>query len=241
MTPSQGPFEIESPDEEPEAADGPPKRTPPPPGVPHIDAESLLEGFEPGTDFDQDPEVQRALHPIDKRSPPDVSPATAELADPSRWMLKPGWPNGRTCVIVGGSLTLAAIIAAVIRVDDGGFLPHLWAGLRTIYSISVMTGAGLLAVIAAAHFSERGFNLPDLAIARLFPPVALGHLIVNLPMFFPGRTDEMALAGVAYLLALFVTFRLPRFEIALIAGAHFGIWMVLRIGLELARLTQSSG
>jgi len=241
MNQSPDPFEIEPHDDSPHPDGDAPNPQKPPPGVPHIDAEGLLDDFAPGTDFDHDPEVEQALNPSSKRSERTTPPGTAELADPSRWMLKPGWPSARTCLIVGSILTLAAIIAAIIRVDDSGFLPHLWAGLRTLYAIAVMTAAGVLAVITAAHFAERGFNLPELAIARLLPPVALGHLIVNLPMFFPGRTEEVALAAVAYFLALFVTFRLPRFETALIAGAHFGIWMTLRIGLELARLTQPAG
>jgi len=196
-----------------------------------IDAESLLEGFDEDADFDRDPEVERALEASGATAPAgttrnkDKTPE-AELGDPARWIIRPGFPSLRLSLIVGGALTLTAVIVSIVYAPD-----HWWIhAIDTLYQTVLTTLLGLVAVLSSAYFSERGFNEPPLALGRMLVPVAGAMLAMALPLLY--GLDFLLGAGV-YVLLVGVWFRLPRFEVGVLTMSHFGLWLLVQLGIEI--------
>ncbi len=221
----RGPFEVES------------RREPPgePPAEPaqsaserkaRIDAESLLEGFDEDADFTADPEVEAALEQADKRPKKADRSGEAEFGDPSRWLVRPGFPSSRVSLIAGAALTLTAVIFAIANADDRWWL-H---GLVTLYATALSTLLGLFALVSASYFGERGLNEVPLGLARMLVPV--GGAMVALSLALPYGLSILLAGGIYYVLLL-LTFRLPRYESNILAISHFGLWLLVRIGVEL--------
>lgn len=194
----------------------------------HIDAEGLLEGFDEDADFERDPEVEAALQG-GTRTRRDRT-REAALADPSRWLMRPGFPDARTAAIAGSLLTIGAIVLAVLRAEESSWLAGVW----TLYEVALTTLLGLFALISAAYFSQRGLNEVPTALARVLVPTGAALLAFNLSIPIPSRSDEMLLAGAVYYIVALGVFRLPRFETNILCLSHFGLWLVVRMGIELA-------
>lgn len=194
----------------------------------HIDAEGLLEGFDEDADFDRDPEVEAALR-RGGRARRDRGREAAR-ADPSRWIVRPGFPSARVSLIAGVALSIGAIVLAGARAEERAWLAGVW----TLYEVGLTTLLGLFALVSAAYFSERGLNEVPTALARVLVPSGAALLAFNLEIPIPSRGDEMLLAGGVYYVVALGVFRLPRFETNVLCLSHFGLWLVVRMGIELA-------
>ncbi len=229
MSEDTGPYDLE-----PRDGDSPPS---PPPGTheekgdrpkPRIEAETLLSGFDEDADFSQDPEVEAALAHGGRPRPGDRS-HEAELADPSRWLIRPGFPSARVCVITAAILTIGAVVFGVIHAPQRAWL----AGVFALYETLLAGMLGLFALASAAYFSERRLNEVPLGLARVLVPTSCAMLILRLNIPIPTRSDEALLAGAAYYLLAILCFRLPRFETRILALSHFLLWLFVRIGIEI--------
>ncbi|MCB9846663.1 MAG: hypothetical protein H6811_11845 [Phycisphaeraceae bacterium] len=158
--------------------------------------------------------------------------AEAVLGDPARWFVQPGFPGLRVALIAGGVLALAALLAAVSLAREH----HTAIAAATLYETLLHTGTGLVAVIAAAWLTQRGFNEPGLAAARILVPVGAFEFVSHLDIPIPSRIDEFVLAAAAYFGLLWGVFRLPKYETAVLAGSHFLLWLLIQIGTALNQL-----
>lgn len=220
--PGDGTYGLEARDDGP-GAGGDARRRP----EARIEAKGLLEGFDEDADFERNPEVEAAFQD-GKRTKRDRT-REAALADPSRWLMRPGFPGARVSLIVGATLTVGAIVMAAIRAEEGAWLRGVW----TLYEVALTTLLGLFALVSAAYFSERGLNEVPTALARVLVPTSAALLAFNLDIPIPTRSDEMLLAGAVYYAVALGVFRLPRFETNILCLGHFGLWLVVRMGIEL--------
>ncbi len=228
MSEDTGPYDLE-----PHDGDNPP---PTPGGAderderpkPRIEAETLLSGFDEDADFSEDPEVEEALAHGGRSRRADRS-HEAEQADPSRWLVRPGFPSARICMVTAAILTIGAVVFGVINAPQRAWL----AGVFTLYETLLAGLLGLFALASAAYFSERRLNEVPLGLARILVPTSCAMLILRLNIPIPTRSDEALLAGAAYYLLAMLCFRLPRFETRILALSHFLLWLFVRIGIEL--------
>ena len=58
----------------------------------------------------------------------------------------------------------------------------------------------------------------------------LKEFVSHLNVPIPGRFDELLLGALAYMLVLWGTFRLGRTSLAILAGSHFILWLIVYIG-----------
>lgn len=196
---------------------------------PKIDKPGLLDDFDEDADFTLDPEVDKAL------GKPTLAQARAKeaeaaAADPARWLIQPGFPQFRSAAIIAAVLGITATVLSGVQAQYTG----IWEAVYALYQILLHTGTGLLACLIAARLSERGFNQPELAAARIAIAVSTFYLLRTARFPIPGPIEEILLAAAGYLGALFLVFRLPRFETGILAGAHGGIWLLTQIGGEIA-------
>ncbi len=228
MADETGPFEVE-PHREPDSSPDPANADAPSPGPkPHIDAESLLEGFDEDADFSVDPEVEAAIERAENKAKKPDRSGEAELGDPSRWLIRPGFPSIRVSLIAGGMLTLIAVIFSIANHADDRWWLH---GFVTIYAAGLNTLLGLFALVSASFFCERGLNEVPLGLARMLVPV--GGALVAMSLEFPYGLSMLLGAG-AYYLLLLACFRLPKSELNILAISHFGLWLLVKIGIQLA-------
>lgn len=230
------PGEHEPYDLEPEQAQEAAPRSAPS-GKAKIDAEPLLEGFEEDADFTHDPEVERAV--AGSRPPPAVPVrVTAELPE----FVKGGLGDARIWGIVGGVLAGAALVATAITTQSRSVA----ATLLALYSIALHAGTGVVAVYIGAMLSERRVTRVELTAARMLTAVAAFSLVFHLSIrpfgdsFNTGKTEEVILGAAAYLAVVAGTFRLARRPLLYVVGAHFALWLIVRLGQELAAYVGSA-
>lgn len=204
----------------------------PPQGAGGESEEGLLSGFDEDDDFEHDPEVQATLEGkgrADRRAAPvKPDPAGEELPSIAEWFVLPGLGGWRSVTVVG---VLFALLASVLS-SYGHESRPLTQAIYTLYEVALHTGTGVLAVVLAARFSERRVNQPELAAARMLVAVSV------LCVFFYAQTPlypvvQYPLAVGAYMICIWQLFRLPRYELMLLAGLHFVLWLIVRIGGEL--------
>lgn len=155
----------------------------------------------------------------------------AQLSDPSNWFVQPGVPGVRASLFLGAFCAVLATWVAFVRTASP--TPALYA-FGVLYSIGFHTAGGVVAVRIAAAFSERGFNMPILAGARLLPAVAMFHLCLNLSLPIPFEIEEHALAFASYFFVAWAMFRLPRFELGLLCVSHLVVWVAMQIAVAFA-------
>ncbi len=202
---------------------------------PHIEAEALLSGFDENADFSRDPEVEEALARGGRPPPPPDRTHEARQSDPSRWLIKPGFPSAKVCLATASILTLGTVTFAVINAPQRGWL----AGLFALYETLLVSLLGLFALASTAFFSERNLNEVPLGFARMLVPTSCAMLILRLDVPIPTRSDEALLAGAAYYLMAMLCLRLPRYETRVLALSHFLLWLLVRIGIELGSVLGS--
>jgi hypothetical protein len=211
----------------------PPPISPAPPGKPLLDKPGLLEGFEEDADFDKDPELERVItgkgrDPVGIPAPKEDSPEFGQ----------PLFGQAVHWALAGAVMLLAAMVVTGINYDTKRFLRIA----LTLYTAFLHTGTGVVAAYVAAILTNTRIKNLELTAARMFAAVAAFLLIFRLNINFFGpdyanwRIEELVLATLAYLGIVAASFKLlQRNPLVFLVGAHFILWMVVQVGMELAR------
>ncbi|MBX3403529.1 MAG: zinc ribbon domain-containing protein [Phycisphaeraceae bacterium] len=168
---------------------------------------------------------------------PKAAPRGGEFVVPGR-----GGPQ--VLATAGVFLALGALIFSGVNTEAAG----VWVTVGTIalmlYNIALHTCTGVAAVAVAAKLSEQAFGRFELAAARMFLAVALFHLVVSLRIPVHAGVAMAIKWGVAmgvYYLAVMLLFKKDRAGAALIALAHFVLWVLLQLGAELSAWVAAAG
>lgn len=166
-----------------------------------------------------------------------AAPAPADASAAAKEFVTPGRGTPQVLATCGVFMTFAALIIAGIASRQWGVWVVLGGIALTLYSILLHTCTGVVAVIAAARLTEEKFTRLELAAARMFLAVSLfysaARLQLPLPAFLSGLLVWAAALGI-YFLAVWFLFKKDRYGTALIALAHFVMWMLLEVGTSLA-------
>ncbi len=162
------------------------------------------------------------------------SPASTIPTEPGAFV-RTGFGDAKAVAIAGGVLTIAAVFATAITASGS----EVAASFLTLYAILVHAGTGVVAILLAAALADRKAGDLALAGARMLAAVAAGVLVfhLNITLFSTSKTEEVILGGAVYALAVLVLFRLwgPRTrEFTTLLALHFALWLIIRIGMELA-------
>jgi hypothetical protein len=226
---------------------------------------SLLQGFEEGTDFTKDPEVERALktqgaggggsgsgggrEKVDRAArrekgeraarEPATQPSVGEAAEVAEGdFAKPGLGNAQVTAGIGLGLTAAAMIVAGVTSNEKVVANVLVTG----YQALLHAGTGLFAVALTAHLVERRVGLFELAAARMLVATAALLLVFLIPMPLTNtKGEEVVAAGLVYLLVVFLYFRRTVRETGIIAGLHFALWLIVWLGARLEVWSTAAG
>lgn len=179
-------------------------------------------------DFDEDADFSEPA-PIDPRAGERRSPDVTSLLPPivTDASIIPVLGNPKILGVIGGVLLLLAVIITGVCTTS---TRPLIQSLITLYEGLVHTGTGVVAVLVAARFAERRVNRVDLIAPRVLVLVALFLGVYNLNIPIPTKLEEFLLACGIYYLGLLLVFRLPRFELGLISGTHFCLFVLMKLG-----------
>lgn len=230
-------------DLEPDAPKPPPAPAPQP--TPKLERPRLIEGFDPGTDFDRDPEVQAAMKTggkpsVDGRKPiiggkPLPEPAAPAGATP---LSGPWLGPAQVWAVVGAVLLIGAIVAAGI--NEAKPFP---AGLLVVYWGLVNTMLGVVSLSFAGWLCSRPVGDFPLAAARMLTAVGAFLVLFNLNIRLLGETkwEELILAVLAFSGIVAALFKVWGRTLAYIVCCHFILWIVLQVGMELAVWMRQKG
>jgi hypothetical protein len=100
----------------------------------------------------------------------------------------------------------------------------------------------VVAVLVGAKVLERKFGSFELAAARMLAAMGAFLLVLNLRIDFltTANREEWVLAVGAYVLVVWSTFRFSRAELLIVTGAHFSLWLIVELGMQLTRWTASA-
>jgi hypothetical protein len=240
MAEPRDPYSIES--EEPQP--------PPPPGgtgnasagsdsgKPRIEAPRLLDDFEEDADFERDPELERVITGKDREATViGRGDLVGVRGDSGEEFGRPLFGEPLHWAVAGAVLLLGALIVAGINAGNH----HVFRIALTLYNVLLHTGTGVAAVFIAAYVTNTRVKRPELTAARMFVAVAAFMLIFRLNINFFGpdyrtwRLEELVLASLVYVGLVAGSFRLVRwYPLAILVGAHFVIWLVVQVGMELS-------
>lgn len=194
-------------------------------GAPADQPEGLLEGFDEDDDFDRDPEVDAALGRAPKVTKVEV---VAEEPPP---LVHEGMGPWKLWAGIGAVSLVAALVLAAV------YAPRAPVGhaLLVIYNGLLHTGTGVAALLVGGVFLERRFGSVELAAARMFAAVGAFLLVFHLPidLLTDAKLEEVVLGTLAYLLVVWLSFQLSRTALMVVVGAHFGLWFVVQLGMQL--------
>ena len=233
----------------PPAPPSPPAASPTSPaGSPkgRIDAGSLL-----GVEGDTCPKCGAALKPGDVvclRCGYDlkanvvrtVETGTQSEAEEPEDFVTPGGGSAKTWGVIGGILTVAAMIMAGINAPGttGGFWIIVGSAVLALYNIIIHTGTGLVALAIATRIVEERFGRVDLSLARMFAAISLFELIRNVRLPLGAQSLKVGaaylLAAGAYYLAVWGLFRKGRTVTLLVMLLHIVLWVIFQFGMMLA-------
>ena len=196
------------------------------PSSPASPKRGLLDGFKPDDDFEHDPEVARATTPTSKRSGSHLG--NSDGIDP---LVKRGFGNASVWGIIGGIILIAAVVAAAMNTPN-----PFASSLLVVYNGLVHVGTGLAALYVTARLLSRPFGAIDLASGRLLTTVAAFLLVfhLNITLAGQGKWEEVILASLAYLVIIAGLFRLWGRELGILVAAHFFLWLILELGMQLS-------
>lgn len=174
---------------------------------------------------------------------PDPPPGTS--SDDRDDFVEPGGLKPKTLGIIGGVLTVLAMVASGVFAPSGATTGAI-VGLIVlcVYNVAVHTATGTGAVAVAAILAKERFGRLDYAVARMFAAFALFQLLtrVHLPLgyiiFSVGLPWLLALA--AYWGSIMLLFKKDRGAATVVAIAHFCLWILLNLGMELSAWVGSS-
>lgn len=197
-----------------------------------VEKPGLLSGFDEDADFERDPELERARRggssssAVSRSTGPRRKLFGREIDEDLEPFVKPGLGDERVMAIAGVVLLVAAIITVLINAP----VNLIARALLVTFQCFVHTATGLAAVGAATAMLGRPLGSAELAVARMFAAVGLFQFLVNLNlMLLSSRVDEIVVAALAYVLALWLLFRRPIDQILVIAGFHFLGWLAVFI------------
>lgn len=148
----------------------------------------------------------------------------------------PGRGSAKTMMIVGGVITLAAMIVAGVVANQtlGGWGVFLKVTV-VLYETLLNTGTGVVAVYLTAKVCEKKFGSAELAVGRMLVCFALFELVRHIPIAVPyvGNILELLAAMAVYFLSVWLLFARSRYETAMIAVMHFVLWMLVSLGMML--------
>jgi hypothetical protein len=195
-----------------------------------IEAEGLLEDFEEDADFDHDPEVSTALKRPEKKEEKEKE-AEAEEEKP---FVKPGMGPWRFWASVGALELMAALVLAAVKYSASHPVAH---SLLVISKGMLQTGTGVVAVVVGAKVLERKLGSFELAASRMLAAIGALLLVLNLRIDFltTANLEEWVLGAAAYVCVVWLTFRFTRAELTLVVGAHFVLWVIVELGMQLTR------
>lgn len=191
--------------------------------------------------FDQRAGVLRSSKPQDVVGPAEE----VEDERPAPEFVRPGLGTPKVLAIVGGVLTVGAMIAAAINAPGGTLLGAAASAAAALYLALLHTGTGMVAVVLAARVQEERITRLDLAASRLLCCVALFVLLTRV---FPPGTWWMLLAyplaAAAYFGVLTLLFKRTQSVTALLALFHAVLWLLVQLGVALeawSRAAASAG
>jgi hypothetical protein len=197
----------------------------------NLNKDGVLTGFDEDADFDRDPEVDRALGKKHAKSKHASSSEPEESKPSGPVFITPGLGNAKVWSIVGGVLLISAVVAAAMTNTN-----RFASAFLTLYSGILHTGTGLIAVYFAARIDSRKVGDLELAAGRIATAVGAFLLLFNLNINLAGTTkwEELILATLAYAGIIAGLFRLWGRSLGLLLSAHFALWVVFQIGMQLS-------
>lgn len=182
--------------------------------------------------------VEVAPEPAPKSAVSAAAPAGPEFVVPGRLSIK-------TLTIIGGVLTVGALVGAGVWGPRGSFWLVVASLAYTLYVIAVNTVTGVAAIAIAAKVSHAGLGRLDLAAARMFAAFALFQALVNVryPLGYQILTSGLPflIGAAAYFGAIMLLFKKDRQTTTLIALGHFVLWLLLQLGPVLASMMSMAG
>lgn len=186
----------------------------------------MLEDFDEDADFDRDPEVEAAT----AKKPATSADAPAVPERPA--LVRPG--AGSPSVWVGAScgLLLGAVIAAAVNEPNHPFV----AGMLAMYDAGLHTCTGVAALGAIAMLLRRPLGPIELAAARMLAAVCAFLLVFNVKIDLIGTSkwEELLLGAAVYIGAVAMLFRIWKRPLMYVVCAHFLLWMIVQIGMQLS-------
>lgn len=236
---------VELPAGGPVGASGKPKAAS---GKPGIDEAGLLEGFDEDADFEADPEVEDARRSgggANARPPAGTARSSAKPGSiargsmpgasepPGECFVEPGMGSSKVWLVVGGVLLVLAVVAAAITQKDHPVL----ASLLVLYNGFLHTGTGVAALGVGSVVAGKRLGPLDLATSRMFAAVAGLLLLTNCTINIFGTTpiEELVLGAIVYAAIVAGTFRFWGQTLATVASAHFLMWLIVKIGMEITQ------
>ncbi len=223
------PYELE-----PEPAQPAPTPPAPQPAAPaakaKLEAAPLLQDFEEDADFDKDPEVEAV---ITGKKPGAAGDEPVKLAPELPEFIKPALGDARTWAIGGAVLVVGALVLTGINAERS---PVARIAL-TLYTTLLHTGTGVVALYIASLLTDHQMKRFELAAARMLVAVAAFQAVFHTQIVViqqVGKLEETVIAAAVYALAVAGAFRLWRTSLAYVLGAHFLLWIIVEIGMQLA-------
>lgn len=160
---------------------------------------------------------------------PAAEPSVASA--PSKDFVQVGFASARAVAVVGALIALSAMVICALGPGVG----RSAAVVAVFYQCLLHTVTGTTAVLIGARLAERPMGCPELAAARMLVAVGCFSLAINLdvPIPYLGRSDEAALAVVAYVAALWVLFRWSRRDLFVVAASHSALWFAVWLGSKI--------
>jgi hypothetical protein len=197
----------------------------------------LLDDFDEDADFDEDPEVEQALAPKAKPAS-KVKPAPeGEPQDHRPTLVRPWFDGPKALGVAGGILAITALVTTWVTAPD----QPLSRTLLTLYQTAVHTGTGVVAVLVAALFLDLRPGRLDVAAGRMFVAVSAFQIVAHMNIWLETRIVEGALAAILYAAIVAGLFRLWRDKLLVILIAHFGLVLIVQVGMWLSSAVAAKG
>lgn len=190
------------------------------PRSPELNAPGLID------DFDEDAVLDLPPGPAKPMSGADE--VVAAVLPP---FVKPGKLPIKIMLSATGLVTLLSVIVAV----RSGSAPWYAEVLLAVYHTLLHSIAGLLAVVFAARMASREVGEAEVAFVRMVFAVALSRTLfmLDIPIPFTDRVDELLLSVGAYGASVAVLFRLAKRDLQIVVGTQFVLSMVLIVGASI--------
>jgi len=194
--------------------------------APMLDAQGLIDDFDEDADFD----APGSPGAMPSKGEPTAAPSApgGALGVP---FIKPGIVPIRMMLAITGLVVLLSVVVAV----RAGAAPWYAEILLAVYHTALHSVAGVLAVVFAARMASREVGAAEVAFVRMMFAVALTRTLfmLDIPIPFTDRVDELLLSVAGYGLSVGVLFRLSKRDWQVVVGTQFVLSMVLIVGASI--------